>query len=226
MTTGQRIKAARKRAGITQEDLGAKLGVSGSMIAQYETDKRNPKKETLTKIADALGIEPFALSNDLFNEAFLALLKKGYTDEEFQTKFLDDSISFAILTGENDRNLLRSYFMLNERGQEKALDYVEDLAEKAEYLKNRYTTPRLPQSSPLASKDTATIDEPRPQDISVSEQPLEPAPWEAPSEDPQKQRKLETQICPSCRSKSLSIMIIDGKKIAKCTRCGMTRRLY
>lgn len=56
MTTGQRIRAARKEAGLTQVELGEILGVSGSMIAQYETDKRNPKYETLKRIAAALEV--------------------------------------------------------------------------------------------------------------------------------------------------------------------------
>jgi len=57
MTTGQLIKAARKKVGMTQEDLGKKLGVSGSFIAQYETNNRNPKYETIQRIAAALGVE-------------------------------------------------------------------------------------------------------------------------------------------------------------------------
>lgn len=61
MTTGERIKNMRKNRGITQEELGNRLGVSGSMIAQYETDKRNPKVETLERIASALGVHVFDL---------------------------------------------------------------------------------------------------------------------------------------------------------------------
>ena len=64
MTTGQRIKAARMKAGLTQKELGTKLGVSESFIAQYETDKRNPKKETLEKIADALDVHFLELYSD------------------------------------------------------------------------------------------------------------------------------------------------------------------
>ncbi len=55
MTTGQRIQAARKQAKLSQKELGAKLGVSGSMIGQYENDQRKPKIQTLSKIAAALG---------------------------------------------------------------------------------------------------------------------------------------------------------------------------
>lgn len=67
MTTGQRIKAARKKAGVTQEELGKKLGVSPSFVAQYETGKRNPKIETLQNLANALGVPVYELidSDDL-----------------------------------------------------------------------------------------------------------------------------------------------------------------
>ena len=56
MTVGERIRAARKEAGLTQKQLGEKLGVSAAMIGQYETGARNPKIGTLIKIADALVI--------------------------------------------------------------------------------------------------------------------------------------------------------------------------
>lgn len=54
MTTGECIKAARKNAKMTQAALGKELGVSASMIAQYENGARKPKYETLKRIADAI----------------------------------------------------------------------------------------------------------------------------------------------------------------------------
>jgi len=56
MEFGEKIKKARKKSGLTQSQLGDKLGVSASMLAQYETGKRNPKIETLLKISEAIGI--------------------------------------------------------------------------------------------------------------------------------------------------------------------------
>lgn len=56
MTIGKRIQALRKEKGLTQKELGEKLGVSASMIGQYETDLRKPKIETLEKISAALGV--------------------------------------------------------------------------------------------------------------------------------------------------------------------------
>ena len=56
MTVGERIRILRKEAGLTQKQLGEKLGVSASMIGQYETNSRKPKLETLIKIADYFGV--------------------------------------------------------------------------------------------------------------------------------------------------------------------------
>ncbi len=54
--TGNMIKAARKRAGLTQGELGERIGVTASAICQMETGDRaydfSPK--TIRRIADAL----------------------------------------------------------------------------------------------------------------------------------------------------------------------------
>lgn len=56
MTIGEKIKLARKRAGLTQKELGEKLNVSQSAIGQFESDKSNPNLKTIRKIAEALDI--------------------------------------------------------------------------------------------------------------------------------------------------------------------------
>ena len=56
MTAGEQIKAARKKAGLTQRQLGEKLGISYQAVAQWENDLRNPKIESLRAIANALGV--------------------------------------------------------------------------------------------------------------------------------------------------------------------------
>ncbi len=40
MIIGEKIKDARKKAKLSQKELGMKLGVSQAMIAQYESGKR------------------------------------------------------------------------------------------------------------------------------------------------------------------------------------------
>ena len=58
MMIGESIKQARKSKGLSQKELGERLHVSQAMIAQYEKGSRNPKIETVKKIADALNV-PF-----------------------------------------------------------------------------------------------------------------------------------------------------------------------
>ena len=67
MTCGDRIKKARKIKGITQNELAIKLGVTQGMIGQYEKNKRNPKIETINKIANALGVSDSYLRGETDN---------------------------------------------------------------------------------------------------------------------------------------------------------------
>lgn len=57
MTTGQLIKEARKKAGMTQKQLAEKLGVSYVNISQLENNQRTPKYKTVLSIAAALSVE-------------------------------------------------------------------------------------------------------------------------------------------------------------------------
>lgn len=55
-TIGQRIKAARQRAGLSQAELADKMGRPYQSIGQWERDISSPKFSSLEEIADALGI--------------------------------------------------------------------------------------------------------------------------------------------------------------------------
>lgn len=52
---GQQIREARKAKGLTQKELGEKLGVGEPTVNGYESGKQNLTIETLQKIANALG---------------------------------------------------------------------------------------------------------------------------------------------------------------------------
>lgn len=56
MTTGERIRSARKERGLTQKALGELLGVTQATVGQYETNPNPPKIETLQRIADKLEV--------------------------------------------------------------------------------------------------------------------------------------------------------------------------
>lgn len=54
MSVGDNIKKRRLESNLTQKELSNKCNVSESSIKYYETGLRNPKRETLVKIAEAL----------------------------------------------------------------------------------------------------------------------------------------------------------------------------
>lgn len=140
MTTGERIKAARKKAGITQAELALRLDIPFQSISQWERDIRKPKKETILRIANALNIHPAELSVDIFDETLLSLLQGDYASaEEFRTAFLSNKIAFARLIDHTDRMLIQYYDMLNDRGRDEAVSCLLDLSLQARYLKDIYT---------------------------------------------------------------------------------------
>ena len=62
MTTGERIKQLRLSLGMTQEQLGEKIGVKKAAINKYETGiVVNLKKSTISSLAKALNVSPLFL---------------------------------------------------------------------------------------------------------------------------------------------------------------------
>lgn len=53
---GEQIMLARRRAGMTQRDLGEKLGVSHVAVGDIERGKTKPNLDHLAAIAEALGV--------------------------------------------------------------------------------------------------------------------------------------------------------------------------
>ena len=58
---GRRIRAIRQEEGMSQGDLGEKVGLNANRIQQYENGARNPKFELCKQIAEALEVEASAL---------------------------------------------------------------------------------------------------------------------------------------------------------------------
>ncbi|MEL7029272.1 MAG: helix-turn-helix transcriptional regulator [Pseudomonadota bacterium] len=53
---GERIKRARKAAGLSQADLAARASVSQPTVANWELGAHDPRRPVLEKVADALGV--------------------------------------------------------------------------------------------------------------------------------------------------------------------------
>ena len=64
MTFGEKLKEARQRAGLSQEQLSEKLHVSRSAVAKWETDKGMPDIENLKATAQLLDVSIDYLLDD------------------------------------------------------------------------------------------------------------------------------------------------------------------
>lgn len=77
MDMGNRIKELRIAAGLTQTELGEKLGIGSSAVAKYEKGRvKNIKQSTIAKMADIFGCTPshvMALDDDQPPTSFLTL---------------------------------------------------------------------------------------------------------------------------------------------------------
>ena len=115
MNLGSQIKAIRKKRGLTQKELADKLGVTASVISQYETGARNPKQSTIERLTSVLnctyGIEAVISDNTQAN-IFLE-------ESEEMTNIEQDLISF--------------FRSLNDTGKAEALKRVQELTEIDRY---------------------------------------------------------------------------------------------
>ena len=64
---GRRIKAARERKGLTQEELAEEVNLSPMHVSVIERGVKLPKLETLINIANALDVSADVLLQDVVN---------------------------------------------------------------------------------------------------------------------------------------------------------------
>lgn len=81
MTTGEKIKKARKSKGLTQKQLAEASGIHLVSIKKYETNKMKPKVPQIQKISSALDISFLLLLDFEIIELLESLLEK--TDYSF-----------------------------------------------------------------------------------------------------------------------------------------------
>lgn len=67
MSIGKRLKEARIRKEITQEELAKAVGVTKGAIGNYESEVSSPKETILIKLMDVLGVDANFLYQDYIN---------------------------------------------------------------------------------------------------------------------------------------------------------------
>ncbi len=67
MAIGKRIKEARLKKSLTQEELAKIIGVTKGAIANYENNTSHPKEPVMYALIDALGVDANFLFQDCVN---------------------------------------------------------------------------------------------------------------------------------------------------------------
>jgi transcriptional regulator with XRE-family HTH domain len=62
---GATVRRLRRAAGLTQEQLGERCKMDLSAISRLERGQRNPRLDTLVRLARALDVPPAALLEDV-----------------------------------------------------------------------------------------------------------------------------------------------------------------
>ena len=117
MTTGERIRDLRHKAGLTQAQLAEITNLATITIRQYESGARNPQIEPLRKIALALGITVNDLTADW--DTLLAASEPN------------------LFWGDGERRLIGVFHHLNALGQAVAVERLMELAENPRYQKEK-----------------------------------------------------------------------------------------
>lgn len=127
-----RIRELRKENNITMKQLGEHLGLGESTISQYETGKREPDLKTLLKISEYFHVSVDYLLGHVSEPWF-------YLDNERILRELNDSGGETHQDTQDTikQRILSAFDQLNDEGQGKAVERVEELTEIPKYQKEK-----------------------------------------------------------------------------------------
>lgn len=212
MTIGQLIKAARKKAGMTQLELAQRLQIPFQSVSQWERGLRNPKPETIEKIASAIGVDymdlvPQKLQGPYFAAYMLRHPEITVEDEHGNIIIQGTGRTWDLsskpeinVSGENDfqeglkkvaeaaQSALEPPKIAETKEQlfnileELSYEELETLVKFAQFTKYQREQPQAPSEPPVAP---SCNEDPAPQSPSTISGRKDPAPPDAP-EGPQK----------------------------------------
>ena len=114
-TFGQRLVASREKHNLSQKEFAERLGITPTRLNYWEKDKREPAIEMIKLIAQILDID----TNYLIG---------------FQPKKKESPSTTEAAPGED--HMIALYRELNHEGQEKLIDYADDLVASGKYIKS------------------------------------------------------------------------------------------
>lgn len=176
MTIGERIKKARKAAGITQKGLAEMINSATGTIQQYELGKRQPRLDQLQKIARVLEIPvvdllPIELFPEQYQKIFNALhflaeeirhdrivMARSYDEWEKAIALNVEEIQRELSKAEPEQIyyqlIITEIHKLNCDGLKKAVSLIEELLDNPQYQWETPENAGKAPNTPSEGKDT------------------------------------------------------------------------
>ena len=121
------IVAVRKKKGVKQKELARKIGVTPSLVSQWEKGARNPTLDSLVRIAAALDCDVRDLISD--DQRVVALINKQ--EEPPAPNYYPNS--YFTETSDLKALIIQQLDLLNDNGKQKVYDYTRDLSRLPDY---------------------------------------------------------------------------------------------
>ena len=151
----KKLKAYRLERGYTQKELASLMGVSQNAIYNWENGKREPKMETLIKLAKVLKTKVLYLTSDVEEDALGIYITQPdgnehfFSGEQIADPNIENQVSdydrpyiienrkfLSLMTlsqVQPENQLLSAFKLLNGLGRVKAIEQVEMLTKIPEY---------------------------------------------------------------------------------------------
>lgn len=128
MAFKERLKEARARSGMTQEQVASKTGIAKSTLAGYEIGSSEPNMFIMSKIIDVLGIDAnFLLQDQINHNMALSLSELDYLKKYRQLDdFGKETIQYAI-----KRELQRTELIASQKERIAELEATRGIREQS-----------------------------------------------------------------------------------------------
>lgn len=158
----KKLKAYRLERGYTQKDLASLMGVSQNAIYNWENGKREPKMETLIKLAKVLKTKVLYLTGDVEEDELGIYITQPdgsehfFSGEQIADPNIENQVSdydrphiiesrkflplMTLPQAQSENQLLSAFRLLNGLGRVKAIEQIELLTKIPEYCANSQAT--------------------------------------------------------------------------------------
>ena len=158
---GRRIREIRESYGMTQAQLGARVGLSADRVQKYENGARKPKPELLKNFARSLGVSSLALTDPVVGNYFGAMYAFFEMEKMYDLKVVRDGDNLSLVFEDGYRGSMNSYLREWEeecRRIEVELEATTSEEERAEVLQSyKLWKWNFPYSMDISQKDLKAL---------------------------------------------------------------------